>query len=71
MWRHYFAVVLPIDDGTPAARAAAMLRYQLPARFPEHHSHFIDQAEMTKHGAATSSRSLNCTGGSVAVVVCA
>jgi hypothetical protein len=52
MFEHYFVIVLPIDDGTPAARAAAALRYQLPTRFPEHHFDFMDQAEMKTQGAS-------------------
>jgi hypothetical protein len=43
---YIFGIVVPDSDETPAGRAAAALRVQLPASFPEHRFEFLSSKDV-------------------------
>jgi hypothetical protein len=45
-----FLVIVPRADESPAGRAAAALRRELPARFPEHDFEFMEPAAAERLG---------------------
>jgi hypothetical protein len=49
-----FFLVVPPADETPAGRAAATLRRELPARFPEHGFEFMEPAEAKRLGISNA-----------------
>jgi hypothetical protein len=47
-----FVVVVPRVDETPSGRAAATVRRELPARFPEHSFEFMEPEQAERLGLA-------------------
>jgi hypothetical protein len=43
---YIFGIVVPDDDETPAGRASAALKRQLPTRFPEYRFEFFGATEL-------------------------